>query len=85
MKTFEYEIQEMVGIHARPAGMLVKAASAYKSTVFIERDGSSADAKKIIALMALGVKHKEKVIFKIEGIDEEKAAEELSCFCRDNL
>lgn len=85
MKIFEYVITEPVGIHARPAGMLVKVTSAYESTVSIEKNEQSVDAKRLMALMALGVKCGEKVIFKIEGTDEEKAAEELENFCMNNL
>lgn len=85
MKEFDYVITELVGIHARPAGLLVKAASAYKSMVTIEKDGKSADGKRLMSLMALGVKCSEKVVFKIEGEDEEKAVEELEKFCRNYL
>ncbi|MGN6713443.1 HPr family phosphocarrier protein [Anaerocolumna jejuensis] len=85
MKKFEYIITEPVGIHARPAGMLVKAASAYKSAVTIERDSRTADVKRLMALMALGVKCDEKVTFIIEGTDEDTAVKELEAFCKENL
>jgi len=85
MKKFEYLITEPVGIHARPAGMLVKAATAYDSLIKIECSGKTADVKRLLSLMALGVKCGEKVIFTIEGADEEVAAMELEQFCRENL
>ena len=47
MKKFEYIITDPVGIHARPAGLLVKAAKALDSTVTIEKiGGKSAAATK---------------------------------------
>ncbi|MGB4657887.1 MAG: HPr family phosphocarrier protein [Mobilitalea sp.] len=85
MKKFEYIITEPVGIHARPAGMLVKTAAAYESSITIERDGKTADGKRLMALMALGVKCNEKVVFIIEGTDEDIAVVELEEFCQENL
>lgn len=85
MKKFEYVITEPVGIHARPAGMLVKAASTYKSTITIEKDGKKVDVKKLMALMALAVKFGETAIFTIEGEDEDIAATELESFCKEYL
>ena len=85
MKKFEYIITEPVGIHARPAGMLVKAASVYKSSITIEKDGKAADVKRLMALMAVGVKCDEKVTFNIEGADEDIAVAELEAFCKENL
>lgn len=85
MRKFEYVITEPVGIHARPAGMLVKAVSVYESSVTIEKDGKTADVKRLMGLMALGVKCGEKVTFIIEGADEDIAAAELETFCKENL
>ncbi len=85
MKEFEYVIKEAVGIHARPASLLAKEASGYKSTVLICRDKEKADAKKMLSIMALGVKCSETVRFVIEGEDEDAAADKLEVFCRQNL
>ena len=85
MKKFEYIITEPVGIHARPAGLLVKAASVYESSITIERDGKTADVKRLMALMSLGVKCDEKVTFIIEGTDEDIAVADLEAFCKENL
>ena len=62
MKSFKYVIKEAVGIHARPASLLVKEAATYTSTVTIESGGKRADAKRLLALMALGVKYDQEVI-----------------------
>ncbi|MDF2944922.1 MAG: Phosphotransferase System HPr (HPr) Family [Herbinix sp.] len=85
MKQFEYVITEPVGIHARPASMLVKAATGYSSDVKIFKDGKSADVKRLMALMAFGAKYADKVRFTIEGKDEDIAAAELELFCKENL
>ncbi|HWQ77569.1 MAG TPA: HPr family phosphocarrier protein [Anaerovoracaceae bacterium] len=85
MKSFEYVIKEEVGIHARPASLLVKAATAYNSRITIEKAGKKADVKSLLTVMALGVKYGDKVTFFIEGGDEALAAKELETFCKKTL
>jgi phosphocarrier protein len=85
MKTFEYTITDPVGIHARPAGLLVKEAKQYESTITITKDGKSADAKKLMVLMGLGVKQGEVVTVTVDGGDEETAAAKLEEFFKSNL
>ena len=85
MKQFEYIITEPIGIHARPATILTKAASVYQSRISIEKDGKTADVKRLMALMALGIKYNEKVFFTIEGEDEAIAMKELKKFCEEYL
>ena len=70
MKSFEYTITDEVGIHARPAGLLVK---------------ESAEAKKLMALMGLGVKKGDTVTVTVEGGDEETAAIKIEEFFKNNL
>lgn len=87
MKQFTYTITDPVGIHARPAGLLAKAAKALDSTVTISKaDGSkSAVATKLMAVMGLGVKTGETITFTIEGGDEEASAAAMEQFCKDNM
>ena len=51
MKEFTYTIKDEQGIHARPAGELVKAAAAYPCKVTISKDGKEVDAKRILGVM----------------------------------
>ncbi len=85
MKEFQYVIQDPVGLHARPAGLLVKQAGGFQSKVTVECNGKSADARKLIMLMSLGIKQGMEVTCKIEGEDEETAAEALQKFFQENL
>ena len=85
MKKFEYVIKDEVGIHARPAGLLVKEAKKYESKVSITKDGKSAEATKLMALMGLGVKCGETVEVSVEGADEDKAFEGINAFFEANL
>ncbi|PXX54258.1 phosphocarrier protein [Hungatella effluvii] len=85
MKTFEYTIKDEVGIHARPAGLLVKEAKGYTSTIKVAKGEKDADATRLMAVMSLGVKCGDTVVVSIEGEDEEQAAEGIRKFFEDNL
>lgn len=85
MRSFTYTITDPVGIHARPAGLLVKQVKTYVSVVTIGKDGKEVNALKLMALMGLCVKKGDTVTVKTEGADEEKAAAELEAWMRDNL
>ena len=86
MKQFTYTITDPVGIHARPAGLLVKAVKALDSAVTIAKaDGKSAGGAKLMALMGLGIKQGETVTVTLEGSSEEADAASLEQFFNDNL
>ena len=86
MKQFTYTITDPVGIHARPAGLLVKAIKALDSTVTIAKaDGKSAGGAKLMALMGLGIKQGETVTVTLEGSNEDANAASLEQFFKDNL
>lgn len=85
MKEFSYTITDPQGVHARPAGVLVKEAAKYQSSITIEKDGKTGDAKRIFAVMGLGVKCGQTINVKIEGADEEEAAKAVEEFLKANL
>ena len=83
MKEFQYVIQDPVGLHARPAGLLVKQAAGFQSKITVS--GKSCDAKKLIMLMSLGITQGTEVTCQIEGEDEEAAFEAIQKFFTENL
>ncbi len=85
MQKFSYVIKDEVGIHARPAGLLVKEAKKHESKITIVKGDKSADATKLMALMGLGVKCGDSVDVEIEGADEADACEEMKAFFESNL
>lgn len=85
MKTFNYEIKDSLGIHARPAGLLSKLAAKFESKVEISVGEKTADAKRLFALMGLGVKCGNNVTVSVDGADEETAAMEIEEFFNTNL
>ncbi len=85
MREIRYVITDPEGIHARPAGLLVKKANEYESAITIETGGKSADAKRIFALMALGAKQGAELGIRIEGADEDAAASAIEQFLKENM
>lgn len=87
MKQFTHTISDPVGIHARPAGLLAKAAKGLDSTITITKaDGSkSAAATKLMALMGMGIKTGETVTITVEGGNEEANAATMEQFFKENL
>ena len=85
MKTFDYTITDPQGIHARPAGELVKEAKNFESSVQIGKAGKYMDCKKIFGIMGLAIKKDETVTFQIEGNDEDAATEAIEAFMKATL
>lgn len=85
MKTFQYEIKDAIGIHARPAGLLVKEAKKYSSKIMLHINEKSAEATKLMAVMSLGVKQGQTVEITVEGPDEEDACQGMEAFFREHL
>ena len=85
MKEFKYVITDKEGIHARPPRELIKVVKGFNSTIKIAKDGIEADWKSMLALMGLGVKNGQEVVFSFDGEDEDAACEAVSKFMKENL
>jgi phosphocarrier protein len=85
MREFDYVIKDEIGIHARPAGLLVQEAKKYESKIMISKEGKKAEATRLMALMALGVKGGQTVKVEIVGADEDAAYEGMIAFFNKNL
>ena len=85
MKEFKHVIQDPLGLHARPAGMLVKACAGYASSVPVTAPTGKADAKRLMAVMRLAAKQGMELTVTVDGADEDKAASELQAFLQENL
>lgn len=66
-------IADPIGLHARPASLIVTAASKFKSSVSITYMGRTANAKSIMNLMALGVKSGGQIELATAGEDAAQA------------
>jgi len=78
MVTKQIEVVNRLGLHARPATMLVKTASGFQSKVIIKKDELSVDAKSIMGVLILAAQKGSKLIIEVEGPDEEAAAEAMA-------
>ena len=85
MKEFKYVITDEVGIHARPAGLLVKEAKGFTSTIMVIKGDKSAKATALMKLMGMGVKKGDEVTVTVEGDDEEAAAAAMEAFFKANF
>lgn len=85
MKEFTYKITDALGIHARPAGLLVKTVSEFTSLVTIGKAGKTADAKKLFSVMSLAVKCGDEITVSCSGSDEDTASDAMKKFLAENL
>ncbi len=87
MKEVHFTVQDPLGLHARPAGMLVKLAQSFKSEgmLTLERTGKTASIKRLLAIMGLGVKGGDSIALLIQGEDEDAAAAALENWIQENL
>jgi phosphocarrier protein len=85
MKSFKYIISDEAGIHARPAGLLVKEVRKFKSNITIICRTKKADLKKLMALMGMGIRKGDNVTVEVFGEDEEEAASYLQDFFKKNF
>lgn len=86
MKEFTYVVTDPIGIHARPAGLLVKEAKKYPdTTIALTKNGKEVNCLKLMGVMSLGVKTGESVLVKVEGADEEAVAAAMEEFFKANL
>ena len=66
-----------LGLHARPAAMFVRIASRYRAEIWVSKEGEEVNGKSIMGLMMLAAGQGSKLRIRCEGVDAEKAMEEL--------
>lgn len=79
------EVPNRLGIHARPAALLVKAASEYASDIHISFGGDRVNAKSIMGVMTLAAGKGSELTIEADGPDEEEAVEALAAIVRDGF
>lgn len=77
MQSIKVTISNNTGLHARPATLLVKKASSFKSDVSVEANGKKVNAKSLIGILSLGATKDTEVTIITSGDDEVEAASEL--------
>ena len=78
MEKREFHIVAETGIHARPATLLVQAASKFNSDINLEYNGKSVNLKSIMGIMSLGVGQGADVTITADGDDAKEAIEAIA-------
>ena len=84
MQEIKYRIDDEMGLHARPAGLLVKLAAKYKSDIQLGTPAKMVNAKRIIGVMALTLKQGNEMTMTFNGEDEAEAVSAVKAFLEEN-
>ena len=76
--SFTLEVSNKMGIHARPAAMVVRIATKYDGNIWVEKDGEKVNAKSIMGIMMLAAAKGTLLTFHIDSEDGEKFEKEMS-------
>lgn len=85
MEQFTYKITDPTGIHARPAGQLVKLMKELSSSVTITKGDKTVTGTKLIALMGLGIKCGDTITVQVEGDNEKVDSARIKSFLEERL
>jgi phosphocarrier protein len=85
MKEITFTVTDPLGIHARPAGILVKEAKKYASKITVWKGDKSCDMRKLLQLMGLAVKQGDTINVQVEGDDEDACAAAIEAFLKENF
>ncbi|MGX8700243.1 HPr family phosphocarrier protein [Caproiciproducens sp.] len=85
MRAFQHIVKDEAGLHARPAGLLVKLASSCSSDIGVAFHSKTVSAKKLFAVMGLCVKKDDEITVTVEGENEEADCLKIKEFCEQNL
>ena len=78
MQEITLQLRNKVGLHARPAALLVQAAKHFKSRITLSKDDKTVDAKSILNVLTLGAEYGAVVTLRADGEDEALAINDLA-------
>jgi phosphocarrier protein len=84
MTEIKYLIDDELGLHARPAGLLVKMAAKFKCDIQLGTPVKMVNAKRIIGVMSLTLKQGQEMTMTFSGEDEEEAVTAVKAFLEEN-
>ena len=73
----ELTVVNRLGLHARPAAMFVRIASRHRADIWVAKEGEEVNGKSIMGLMMLAAGQGSKLRIRCDGLDADKAMEEL--------
>jgi phosphocarrier protein HPr len=80
--TKELLVQNKMGIHARPAAMIVRVTNKFKAEVLVEKDEEQVNGKSIMGLMMLAAGPSSRIVVQAQGSDAEQAVLEIEALLK---
>ncbi|GCF08888.1 HPr family phosphocarrier protein [Dictyobacter arantiisoli] len=77
MQQARIQIQNEVGLHARPAAQFVKCAKQFSSKITVTYGGKTVDAKSLIRVLSLSISRDGEIEITVEGSDEKESIASL--------
>ncbi len=71
------EIENEVGLHARPATFFIQKANEFKSSIWVEKEERRVNAKSLLGLLSLGITKGTEITLIGDGPDEALAVDTL--------
>ena len=76
--TAQLKIQNRLGLHARPAAMLVQTTNKFKSEILIKKNDMEVNAKSILGIMMLAAEYGSSLVLTVSGEDAEQAVQAVT-------
>ena len=73
MMTMDVTVTNSVGLHARPATFFIQKANSYRSSIWVEKDDRSVNAKSLLGVLSLGIVNGMTITLVADGSDEAEA------------
>lgn len=83
--SFELEVTNEMGVHARPAAMIVRVTNKYAGEIWVEKEGERVNAKSIMGIMMLAASCGSKLTFHAECEDADAFREEMEILFANNF
>lgn len=85
MIEIEYQIDNELGLHARPAALFVQCTNRFLSDVFIQKGNKKVDGKSIMGVMSLGIGKGENIKIMADGPDEQEVMEAIEKLIKERI
>ncbi len=74
----EVNVQNQIGLHARPATFFIQKANEFKASIWVEKDERRVNAKSLLGVLSLGIIGGSSIRIIADGADEQVAVDGLA-------
>lgn len=85
MYSREIELQNQVGLHARPATFFIQKANEFRSSIWVEKEERKVNAKSLLGVLSLGITRGTLITIIADGPDEKEAVDALVALIESNF